>query len=433
MPEYPYRATVIVPVYNVEAYLRGCLDSLTAQTMPGKDFEVLMLNDGSTDQSESICEEYCGVHANFKLRSKENEGLSATRNLGLELAEGKYIFFLDSDDRLAPDTLKSVADFFDSVYDKTDLVTYRITQYFDGRPIVNHFRYMTLVKQAIYDLKDPGNRFITQTNINICVKNGGNIRFCSRPNFLHEDEKFCCDVVREKMTIGYCSKGEYIYNRNNAQSIVSSRFTPELIFDASFDFYEELFGSFPGSVPAYFGALVFNDLRWQLKENKLLPRGFEPERWRAANERIDRLLMKIDEDTIILHPSVDIYQMLYWLSRKRNSFPTVVSDGDSVSIFAAGRMLFRTSVFEARLTGGKKCCICSPVFTFLERGRYRIYTQKNGDRTEVTELGCSGLSKLGCDESLAFFPEFNISFDPELKVVLEIDSFKYAVKLGNKE
>ena len=101
MPDYPYRATVIVPVYNVETYLRGCLDSLTAQTMPEGDFEVLLLNDGSTDSSESICEEYCSEHAGFRLRSKENEGLSTTRNLGLELAEGKYIFFLDSDDRLA--------------------------------------------------------------------------------------------------------------------------------------------------------------------------------------------------------------------------------------------------------------------------------------------------------------------------------------------
>ena len=58
MPDYPYRATVIVPVYNVEVYLRGCLDSLTAQTMPDEDYQVLMINDGSTDQSESICKEF---------------------------------------------------------------------------------------------------------------------------------------------------------------------------------------------------------------------------------------------------------------------------------------------------------------------------------------------------------------------------------------
>jgi glycosyltransferase involved in cell wall biosynthesis len=90
------KISVIVPFYNVEKYLRECLDSLVAQTF--SDFEVIMINDGSTDGSERIAQEYVERNTNFKLLSQKNKGQSAARNLGLDYAEGKYIYFLDSDD-----------------------------------------------------------------------------------------------------------------------------------------------------------------------------------------------------------------------------------------------------------------------------------------------------------------------------------------------
>lgn len=133
--------------------------------------EILLINDGSRDGSADICRRWADEYENIHFYSKENEGLSKTRNFGLRHAQGKYIFFLDSDDTLAPDTVKSVVDYFDTVYDEVDLVTYRITQYFKNAPPVYHFRYRTLTHTGVYDLDDPKNRFITQTNVNICVKN----------------------------------------------------------------------------------------------------------------------------------------------------------------------------------------------------------------------------------------------------------------------
>lgn len=168
--------------------------------------EVLLINDGSRDGSADICRRLADENENVCFYSKENEGLSKTRNFGLRRARGKYIFFLDSDDTLAPDTVKSVVDYFDTVYDEVDMVTYRITQYFKNAPPVYHFRYRTLTHTGVYDLDDPKNRFITQTNINVCVKNdkSNGIFFDESPNFRHEDEKYCCDILRRKMKIGYC-------------------------------------------------------------------------------------------------------------------------------------------------------------------------------------------------------------------------------------
>ena len=126
MPEY--KATVIIPVYNVEKFVESCLASLTEQTIGFENIEVLLVNDGSTDNSEKICKGFADKYENVVLYSKENEGLSKTRNYALTRANGKYIFFLDSDDKLRADTVKSVTDFFDTVYDEVDLVTYKIIQ-----------------------------------------------------------------------------------------------------------------------------------------------------------------------------------------------------------------------------------------------------------------------------------------------------------------
>lgn len=100
--------TLIIPVYNAKRYLRRCLDSVVEQTF--KDMEVLLLNDGSKDDSLAICREYEEKDIRFRVIDKENTGVSDTRNLGMHLAQGKYLQFMDSDDWLTPDATKSLAE-----------------------------------------------------------------------------------------------------------------------------------------------------------------------------------------------------------------------------------------------------------------------------------------------------------------------------------
>lgn len=90
--------SVIVPVYNVEPYLRRCVDSILAQTY--RNLEVLLVDDGSTDDSGAICDEYARRDARVKAFHKENGGLSDARNFGIERADGRYLSFVDSDDFL---------------------------------------------------------------------------------------------------------------------------------------------------------------------------------------------------------------------------------------------------------------------------------------------------------------------------------------------
>ena len=96
--------SIIVPIYNVENYLRMCLDSIQNQTY--KNFECLLINDGSPDNSAEICREYAAKDSRFRYFEKENGGVSSARNLGMKCANGDYITFVDPDDWLDPDYLE---------------------------------------------------------------------------------------------------------------------------------------------------------------------------------------------------------------------------------------------------------------------------------------------------------------------------------------
>ena len=96
--------SIIVPVYNVEQYLRRCLDSIRAQTFT--DWECILIDDGSPDASGTICDEYAAKDCRFRVIHQENRGVSAARNAGLDAARGEWIAFVDSDDWIEQDTFE---------------------------------------------------------------------------------------------------------------------------------------------------------------------------------------------------------------------------------------------------------------------------------------------------------------------------------------
>lgn len=100
------KISVIVPVYKAEKYLRKCVDSILAQTF--RDFEVLLVDDGSPDKSGAICDEYAGKDPRVRVFHKENGGVSSARNKGIDEARGEWITFVDADDWLPEDALTAL-------------------------------------------------------------------------------------------------------------------------------------------------------------------------------------------------------------------------------------------------------------------------------------------------------------------------------------
>ena len=120
--------SLIIPVYNVEQYLKACLNTVVTQSY--SDFEVICINYGSTDGSGLVLDEYAAKYSNISIINQVNKGLSATRNAGIRAAKGDYIFFLDSDDWIEPDTLKILAE----KQNGEDLLCFNGRRYFeDGR------------------------------------------------------------------------------------------------------------------------------------------------------------------------------------------------------------------------------------------------------------------------------------------------------------
>lgn len=126
------RISIIVPVYNAEKYIKHCIDSILGQTY--KDFELLIIDDGSSDSSGAICDEYAKEDSRVRVYHKENGGVSSARNYGLNKSTGSYITFSDSDDILVNTAFQTYIDAFD-VDENIDIVKTGYCQEFDnGNP-----------------------------------------------------------------------------------------------------------------------------------------------------------------------------------------------------------------------------------------------------------------------------------------------------------
>ena len=122
----------VVPVYNVEKYLEKCLDSIISQTL--EEIEIIMIDDGSTDKSGAICDEYALKDARISVIHKRNEGLSCARNDGIGLSSAKYILFVDSDDWIEKESCEIL--YYIANKHKADLVFFTYSKHYESGKII---------------------------------------------------------------------------------------------------------------------------------------------------------------------------------------------------------------------------------------------------------------------------------------------------------
>ncbi|RFM29570.1 glycosyltransferase family 2 protein [Deminuibacter soli] len=135
----PYKISIIIPVYNTEIYIAQCLRSILDQ--PYSNLEVVLINDGSTDRSPGICEEFAAADNRIVYRSIPNQGVSNARNMGLQLATGDYVLFVDSDDAVDPGCLNTIADALAD--NAADVLTFKFRRQFGDDKVENFPDYKT--------------------------------------------------------------------------------------------------------------------------------------------------------------------------------------------------------------------------------------------------------------------------------------------------
>ncbi|GAB1800839.1 glycosyltransferase [Priestia megaterium] len=231
--------SVIIPIYNVEKYISECIESILRQTY--KNIEIIAINDGSTDNSLDIVKKYAVDNPHIKVLSQQNSGLSITRNKGINYSNGKYIYFLDSDDYILPDTLKNLI----GLMEKNDLDLIQ----FGGKPFIDNIDMQLnsnfydvqafFQKNKIYKktdfLQDVIKGFRSQPCLYIVKKElivNNNLQFM--PNVLHEDELFTLEIVLNTKSAMY-DPNLYYQRRYRENSIMTSNSIEKI--KKSFDSY----------------------------------------------------------------------------------------------------------------------------------------------------------------------------------------------------
>ena len=156
------KISIIVPVYNVENYVGKCLESLTSQTL--KDIEIICINDGSTDDSLTVLQNFAAKDKRIKLIDKENGGVSSARNAGLDAATGEYVMFVDGDDWIEPETCAEC--YAKITEDNTDLLVFNFQDVFseENKKVSNNLK--KLPESVTFDFQNcPEDFFYVQTGI----------------------------------------------------------------------------------------------------------------------------------------------------------------------------------------------------------------------------------------------------------------------------
>ena len=214
MPEL----SVIVPVYNAEKYLHKCVDSILNQTY--RDFELLLVDDGSPDQCGTICDAYAAQDSRVKVIHKPNGGVSEARNVGLDQAKGNYISFIDPDDWVETDMFQAVLDFCKSK--QTDIVCFEVCEVRKNKKKF-HYRF---AENKIFPAQDALQKILTDIIDNSpcnkiykkAVWNG--VRFPVGRRF--EDVATIYKTFYNADRIGYIKKYFYYYVKHEGSAIAVS-------------------------------------------------------------------------------------------------------------------------------------------------------------------------------------------------------------------
>lgn len=216
------KISVIMPVYNVENYIRNCLDSLIAQSFG--QWELIAVDDGSPDRSGKICDEYAAKDSRITVIHKENGGAPSARNTAIEQARGEYLYFMDSDDWAEPEMLKDMYDkakqtdaqlvvagyYIDTYYSDTDFYSQSQSlpsRDFKSRREFREYAYKMFDENLLYT---PWNKLFQRKYIM-----DNNIRF---KNTFWDDFPFNLDVIRDIERVALIQKRYYHFMRARSDS-----------------------------------------------------------------------------------------------------------------------------------------------------------------------------------------------------------------------
>lgn len=211
--------SIIVPVYNVESYLKFCIDSLISQTY--KNIEIILVNDGSTDRSKKICEDYANQDNRIILINQKNKGLSGARNTGVKNCNGEYLTFVDSDDYIDKDYIECLYNMIDSNIKISMCQLDVATNYNTKNNICDNYDKAVISKRNFFLNSLSDNRYLSSCGKLFHISLFDNVIFPEGK--LHEDIYVLGEIISKVDYIAFINNKKYFYIKRG-NSITTNRF-----------------------------------------------------------------------------------------------------------------------------------------------------------------------------------------------------------------
>ncbi len=302
--EYEFKFSVVMPLYNVEKYLRTAIDSLLKQELAFKEnIQVILVNDGSTDGTEGICKEYLSRFPNnFKYIYQENQGVSAARNKGLAIAKGKYLTFFDGDDYWSQVAFKQVWDFFEANSDEIDVLACR-KKFFEAQTGYHGLDYRFAEGNQVVDIYSKPNYI--QVDVNSCfikaecAKKGRFLEHIS----IAEDSRYINELILEKEKYGVISSSTYyLRKRKNETSLTQNKtsiFNQSVYTDTLTEYYEYFYDyslKKYGVLLPYIQYLIMDAIRY--RASLQIPPELSEDIKISYRSRLEKLIKRTDLDIL---------------------------------------------------------------------------------------------------------------------------------------
>lgn len=435
-----YLISVIVPVFNVQDYLEECLQSVVRQSLGFENIQLILVNDGSSDDSEQICLGFCNGHPdNTVYISQKNLGVSAARNRGMKEAEGDLLTFLDGDDKWSLDAFETA---YSSYRQNPDIAVFSCRMvFFDGESGGHQLNHK-YEKDRIIDIRENHSYpQLSSSSVFIRTDTAKKYRFAEGLRY-SEDFRFINEILLDENRMMLLKDPVYWYRRrhSNDSAIQSSSHDSDYYIGPCIQVYRYLFDRSVdkyGQVLRYLQFCVAYDLRWRFKL-PLADSGMSSGQCDEYVSVLTGLLRDIDDDIILDQKRIAAALQLFELELKHgHPVYDMISADDSDVIRYGDRPLFDLSkqpvvrIESARTEGGKILAGGHVNLPFCDE-RFRILYSISGDIRNL-QLDRSDANiktylygRLRSEYSFEIDEPLGHTLSAELCFYVEFDGIKYA-------
>ena len=418
-----YKISVVMAVYNVGEYIREAVDSIIAQSIGFNNIEIIMIDDGSTDDSGEICDEYKRLYPdNILVIHKDNEGAARARRDGVKHATGELVSFVDPDDIVTSMSFEAAYSFFKKHEGEIDVISIPITFFGDlsgAHPLNNKFKRGTRVINLLTDWQS------AQMSLASAFLTLDAARGIDADEHLatSEDAKELAKILLRKMKMGVVKEAEYKYRKRKTSLVGTAKNKPEW-YNVYLEHYTKWVIDYSkatvGYLPKFIQYTLMYDLQWRFRPQKIQNDILTEYEKEIYKDKLFSLAEHFDTDVIMAQSSLYIDHKLYLLYRAHNLPPEIASTMDKRSHYYTydNLLLFRQNEL-----------LCSLHFIKIDRERLTVegtqtYPSIGIEEPEIT-------ARLGNREYPAEYTRYDdIIYSSEVEIGKRI-GFRVEIPLKN--